>query len=44
MFGRRRLSDGYKLVVGFLTPAETVGIDREIFDRWLAESATLGDL
>lgn len=44
LFGRRRLSDGYKLVVGFLTPAETVGIDRAIFDRWLAESATLGDL
>jgi len=43
LFGRRRLSRGYKLVVGFLTPGAAVGIDRALMKRWLAEAASLED-
>jgi hypothetical protein len=41
LFERRRLSDGYKLVVGFVTPAKAVGIERATLERWLADAATL---
>src|SRR5512139_249193 len=43
LFARRRLSHGYKLVVGFLTPGEVVGIDRALVTRWLAEAGSLAD-
>ena len=43
LFARRRLSHGYKLVVGFLTPGEVVGIDRALVRRWLAEAGSLAD-
>jgi len=41
LFDRRRLSHGYKLVVGFLTPGAVVGIDRVLVKRWLAEAASI---
>jgi hypothetical protein len=43
LYGRRRLSDGYKLVVGFLTPGAAVGIERARVERWLADATTLTD-
>jgi hypothetical protein len=43
LFSRRRLSHGYKLVVGFLTPGEAVGIDRSLIKRWLFEARSLAD-
>jgi hypothetical protein len=43
LFARRRLSHGYKLVVGFLTPGEVVGIDRALVKRWLAEAQSLAE-
>jgi len=41
LFSRRRLSHGYKLVVGFLTPGEAVGIDRSLIKSWLFEARSL---
>lgn len=43
LFERRRLSRGYKLVVGFLTPGDVVGIDRGLVRRWLADATSLED-
>jgi hypothetical protein len=43
LFDRRRLSHGYKLVVGFLTPGAAVGIDRVLVRRWLSEADSLAD-
>jgi len=43
LFDRRRLSQGYKLVVGFLTPGEAVGIDRAMVKGWLTDARTLED-
>jgi hypothetical protein len=44
LFSRRRLSHGYKLVVGFLTPGVAVGIDRTLMKRWLSEARSLAEL
>lgn len=43
LLDRRRLSHGYKLVVGFLTPGKVVGIDRGMVKRWLAEAESLAE-
>jgi hypothetical protein len=43
LFSRRRLSRGYKLVVGFLTPGEAVGIDQGMVRRWLFDARSLAD-
>ena len=41
LFERRRLSRGYKLVVGFFTPGDVVGVDRATVKRWLADARSL---
>ena len=44
LFSRRRLSHGFKLVASFLTPSETVGIDRTAVASWVAEAKSIDDV
>jgi hypothetical protein len=44
LFGRRRLSSGYKLVVGFCKPAAEFGIDAALVATWAKSSSRVGDL
>jgi hypothetical protein len=43
LFARRRLSDGYKLVVDFCKPAEEFGIDANLVAQWAEASGDLAE-
>jgi hypothetical protein len=44
LFARRRLSNGYKLVVDFCKPGVELGVDRALLSTWLAAAGSVSDV